>query len=108
LQRAIVSKSRYSRIGLNSLLFTSKAQLLTNTLFYSTHSTDADLSKKPFFPGLVNFFSSGPVVAMVWEGKGAIKTGRVMLGATNPAESAPGSIRGDLCVDIVGIAGQYV
>lgn len=60
----------------------------------------ADLSKKPFFGGLVNFFSSGPVCAMVWEGKGAIKTGRVMLGETNPAASLPGTIRGDLCVDL--------
>merc|ERR1740130_1790772 len=60
----------------------------------------ADLSKKAFFGGLVNFFSSGPICAMVWEGKGAIKTGRVMLGATNPADSLPGTIRGDLCVDM--------
>jgi nucleoside-diphosphate kinase len=44
----------------------------------------ADLSKKPFFPGLIAFMSSGPVVAMVWEGKGVVKTGRVMLGETNP------------------------
>ena len=42
----------------------------------------------------------GPVCAMVWEGKGAVKTGRVMLGATNPADSAPGTIRGDLCIDV--------
>lgn len=42
----------------------------------------------------------GPVVAMVWEGKGAVKTGRVMLGATNPADSNPGTIRGDLCIDV--------
>jgi len=60
----------------------------------------ADLSKKKFFPSLVNFFSSGPICAMVWEGKGSIKTGRVMLGATNPADSLPGTIRGDLCVDM--------
>eukprot|EP00808_Paulinella_micropora_P015931 g80328.t1 len=60
----------------------------------------ADLSKKPFFNGLVKFFSSGPVCAMVWEGKGAVKTGRVMLGETNPAASLPGSIRGDLCVEV--------
>jgi nucleoside-diphosphate kinase len=37
---------------------------------------------------------------MAWEGKGAVATGRVMLGATNPADSLPGSIRGDLCIDI--------
>jgi len=59
-----------------------------------------DLKTKPFFNGLVKFFSSGPVVAMVWEGKSAIKTGRVLLGTTNPAESAPGTIRGDFAVDI--------
>lgn len=60
----------------------------------------ADLSSKPFFGGLVKYFSSGPIVAMVWEGVNAIAQGRVLLGATNPAESAPGTIRGDLCVDI--------
>lgn len=60
----------------------------------------ADLSKKPFFPGLVKFMSSGPVVAMVWEGKGVVKTGRKMLGETNPADSLPGTIRGDYCIDI--------
>jgi len=59
-----------------------------------------DLKTKPFFKGLTKFFSSGPIVAMVWEGKGVIKGGRVMLGATDPAASAPGSIRGDFCVVI--------
>ena len=52
-----------------------------------------DLADKPFFPKLMGYMSSGPVVAMVWEGKNAVKTGRVMLGATNPLESAPGTIR---------------
>eukprot|EP00013_Stygamoeba_regulata_P026486 CAMPEP_0177661806 /NCGR_PEP_ID=MMETSP0447-20121125/18910_1 /TAXON_ID=0 /ORGANISM="Stygamoeba regulata, Strain BSH-02190019" /LENGTH=152 /DNA_ID=CAMNT_0019167243 /DNA_START=31 /DNA_END=489 /DNA_ORIENTATION=- len=60
----------------------------------------ADLSKKPFFGGLTDFLSSGPVVAMVWEGKDAAKTGRTLIGATNPADSVPGTIRGDLCIDI--------
>ena len=60
----------------------------------------ADLSKKPFFPGLCKFMASGPIVAMVWEGKGAVKTGRKMLGETNPADSLPGTIRGDFCIDI--------
>ncbi|XP_061612238.1 nucleoside diphosphate kinase B-like [Phyllopteryx taeniolatus] len=59
-----------------------------------------DLKDRPFFPHLVNFMSSGPVVAMVWEGKGAVKTGRVMLGETNPADSKPGTIRGDFCIDV--------
>jgi nucleoside-diphosphate kinase len=50
----------------------------------------ADLAGKPFFPGLIKYMASGPVVAMVWEGLDAVKTGRVMLGATNPLASAPG------------------
>ncbi|KAK4251041.1 nucleoside diphosphate kinase [Corynascus novoguineensis] len=55
----------------------------------------ADLSSKPFFAGLVEYMNSGPIVAMVWEGLDAVKTGRAMLGATNPLASAPGTIRGD-------------
>merc|ERR1712021_225213 len=60
----------------------------------------ADLSKKGFFPGLVKYMNSGPVVPMVWEGLNVVKTGRVMLGETNPAASAPGTIRGDLCIQV--------
>ncbi|CAH2004396.1 unnamed protein product [Acanthoscelides obtectus] len=60
----------------------------------------ADLSDKPFFPALVKYMASGPVVPMVWEGLNVVKTGRVMLGATNPADSAPGTIRGDLCIQM--------
>merc|ERR1711936_567612 len=60
----------------------------------------ADLSTKKFFPGLIKYMSSGPVVPMVWEGLNVVKTGRVMLGATNPADSAPGTIRGDLCIQV--------
>ncbi|GAA5858991.1 hypothetical protein JCM5296_000776 [Sporobolomyces johnsonii] len=60
----------------------------------------ADLSSKPFFPGLVKYMASGPVVAMVWEGKDAVKTGRTILGATNPLASAPGTIRGDYAIDV--------
>ncbi|XP_065197478.1 nucleoside diphosphate kinase B-like [Sycon ciliatum] len=59
-----------------------------------------DLKARPFFPGLVKYMASGPVCAMVWEGLNAVKTGRVMLGATNPADSAPGTIRGDLCIQV--------
>eukprot|EP00470_Lotharella_oceanica_P014523 CAMPEP_0170181512 /NCGR_PEP_ID=MMETSP0040_2-20121228/25328_1 /TAXON_ID=641309 /ORGANISM="Lotharella oceanica, Strain CCMP622" /LENGTH=84 /DNA_ID=CAMNT_0010426587 /DNA_START=1 /DNA_END=255 /DNA_ORIENTATION=- len=44
--------------------------------------------------------SSGPVFAMVWQAKDAPSLGRKLLGATNPADSAPGTIRGDLCIDI--------
>lgn len=44
--------------------------------------------------------SSGPVVPMVWEGLNVVKTGRQMLGATNPADSLPGTIRGDFCIQV--------
>jgi len=60
----------------------------------------ADLSKRPFFPGLVKYMDSGPVVAMCWEGEGVVKTGRVMLGETNPRDSKPGTIRGDYCIQV--------
>jgi len=60
----------------------------------------ADLAKKPFFPGLVQYMGSGPVVAMVWEGEGAVATGRKMLGETKPQDSAPGTIRGDFCIQV--------
>jgi len=60
----------------------------------------ADLSKKPFFPELIRYMSSGPVVPMVWEGVNVVKTGRMMLGETNPRDSLPGTIRGDYCIDV--------
>ena len=44
--------------------------------------------------------ASGPVVPMVWEGLNVVKTGRVMLGETNPRDSAPGTIRGDFCIQV--------
>ncbi|KAM8825501.1 nucleoside diphosphate kinase 3 [Synchiropus picturatus] len=59
-----------------------------------------DLRSRPFFNGLVSYMSSGPVVAMVWQGLDVVKTGRKMLGETNPADSLPGTIRGDFCVDV--------
>jgi nucleoside-diphosphate kinase len=55
---------------------------------------------KPFFEGLVSFITSGPVVAMVLEGEGAIAEWRKMMGATNPKDAAPGTIRGDLASTI--------
>lgn len=57
-----------------------------------------DLKSKPFFPALVDYILSGPVVCMVWEGDGVIKSARKIIGATNPLEAEPGTIRGDLAV----------
>ncbi|KAL8827112.1 MAG: hypothetical protein Q9191_003384 [Dirinaria sp. TL-2023a] len=59
-----------------------------------------DLSDKPFYKGLVTYMLSGPICAMVWQGRSAVKTGRDLLGATNPLASAPGTIRGDYAIDV--------
>ena len=55
---------------------------------------------KPFFKGLVEFITSSPVVAMVWEGDGVVAGARTLIGATNPLSAAPGTIRGDLGTDV--------
>ncbi|KAE9584423.1 hypothetical protein Lal_00032249 [Lupinus albus] len=60
----------------------------------------ADLSAKPFFNGLVEYIFSSPVVAMIWEGKNVVVSGRKIIGATNPSQSEPGTIRGDFTVEI--------
>lgn len=56
--------------------------------------------EKPFFKGLVEFITSGPVVAMVWEGEGVVAAARKMIGSTNPLTAEPGTIRGDFGVNI--------
>ncbi|AFZ58382.1 nucleoside-diphosphate kinase [Anabaena cylindrica FACHB-243] len=56
--------------------------------------------ERPFFPGLVEFITSGPVVAMVWEGDGVIASARKIIGATNPLNSEPGTIRGDFGINV--------
>jgi nucleoside-diphosphate kinase len=60
----------------------------------------AEHEGKPFYPDLVEFITSGPVVAMVLEGPSAVSTVRTMMGATNPLDSAPGTIRGDYALEI--------
>ena len=55
---------------------------------------------KPFFGDLVSFITAGPVLAMVWEGQDAIRQVRRMMGETDPADSDPGTIRGDLGLDL--------
>jgi len=58
----------------------------------------AEHKEKPFFGELVEFITSGPTLALVVEGEGAIATLRTTIGATNPADAEPGSIRGDLAL----------
>jgi nucleoside-diphosphate kinase len=60
----------------------------------------AEHRERPFFEELVEFITSTPVIAMRVEGEGAIKVVRTLMGATNPAEAAPGTIRGDLALSL--------
>jgi len=60
----------------------------------------AEHEGKPFFGELVAFITSGPIVAMVLEGQDAIRAARQVIGATNPLEAAPGSIRGDFALEV--------
>ncbi len=55
---------------------------------------------KPFYESLVAYITSGPVVAMVWEGENAVAVCRALIGATNPQGAAPGTIRGDLALSV--------
>ena len=57
--------------------------------FYAVHKD------RPFFPDLIGYITSGPVVAMQWSGESAVVVARTLMGTTNPAEAAPGTIRGD-------------
>jgi len=59
----------------------------------------AEHREKPFFGELADFITSGPLVALVLEGRAAVAAARQLIGATNPLEAAPGSIRGDFAVE---------
>jgi nucleoside-diphosphate kinase len=60
----------------------------------------AEHAERPFFGELVEFITSGPLVAMVLEGVDAVRAARQVIGATNPLEAAPGSIRGDFAIEM--------
>jgi nucleoside-diphosphate kinase len=60
----------------------------------------AEHEGKPFFEELVSFITSGPLVAFVLEGQDAVKAARQVIGATNPLDAAPGSIRGDFAIEL--------
>nr|XP_045238350.1 nucleoside diphosphate kinase 3 isoform X2 [Macaca fascicularis] len=59
----------------------------------------AELRERPFYGRLVKYMASGPVVAMVWQGLDVVRTSRALIGATNPADAPPGTIRGDFCIE---------
>jgi nucleoside-diphosphate kinase len=97
VQRGLVGDviSRLERRGLK--LVAMKLMHVDDALARQHYGEHAE---RPFFGGLVEFITSGPVVVMAWEADGAIEIVRTTMGQTNPAVSPPGTIRGDLAVDI--------
>jgi nucleoside-diphosphate kinase len=97
VQRGLVGEviSRFERRGLHPV---GVKLMQVTTAMAENHY--AEHRGKPFFAGLVEFITSSPVVAMVWEGPGAIALVRTMMGATDPQTSPPGTIRGDLAVSL--------
>ncbi len=97
VQRGLIGEivSRFERKGLKmvGMKFMQVSRELAEN-HYGEHKG------KPFFAGLVDFITSGPIVAMAFEGKDAITICRNIIGATNPAQSAMGTIRGDLALEI--------
>ncbi len=97
VQRGVVGEiiSRFEDRGLK--LVGAKFMQIDRELAEQHYGEHED---KPFFEDLVGFITSGPVMAMVWEGQDAVQQVRTMMGETDPAESAPGTIRGDLGLDL--------
>lgn len=69
---------------------------------YLLESHYAEHRERPFFTGLIDRMTSGPIVMIVLEGKNVIGVVRKMIGTTNPAEAIPGTIRGDFCLETEG------
>ncbi len=97
VQRGLIGEviSRLERRGLK--LVAMKLMQVDDTLARQHYGEHRD---RPFFPGLVEFITSAPVVAMVWEAENAVEVVRRTMGETQPAASAPGTIRGDLALDV--------
>ena len=88
----------YSRFESNGLQVVASRMLRLSDVvaggFYAEHS------ERPFFPALIEFMTSGPVVVQVLEGEGAIAKNRDLMGATNPQDAAEGTIRADFATSI--------
>ncbi len=97
VQRAIVGEI-ISRLERKGLKIVAMKMLKVDRELAERHY--AEHRGKPFFEGLVGYITSSPVVAMVVEGKDAVKVVRTLVGATNPIEAQPGTIRGDYGLDV--------
>ena len=97
VQRGLISEiiGRFERKGLK--LVGLKAMVPTEEIARSHYDVHKE---RPFFPGLIKFVTSGPVVCMAWEGVEAIAVARKLIGATNGRNADPGTIRGDYGMDM--------
>jgi nucleoside-diphosphate kinase len=87
--------ARFERKGLRiAALKLMQAERDLAEQHYSEHVS------RPFFPELIEFITRGPLVAMVLEGEEAVPAARSVIGATNPVEAVPGSIRGDFALEV--------
>jgi nucleoside-diphosphate kinase len=97
VQRGLIGQiiARFEQRGLKlaGMKFLQMSKGLATT-HYAVHKG------KPFYDSLVEYITSGPVVAMVWQGKEAIAAARATMGATSPVSAAPGTIRGDFGMEI--------
>ena len=97
VQRGLIGEiiGRFERKGLKLVGLKSVVPSReTAETHYAVHA------ERPFYPGLINFVTSGPVVCMAWNGKDAISVARTLIGATNGREASPGTIRGDFGMDM--------
>jgi len=97
VQRGLIAEilGRFERkglklVGLKSVVPSKE----TAETHYAVHA------ERPFYPGLIKFLTSGPVVCMAWSGKDAITVARTLIGSTNGREATPGTIRGDFGMDM--------
>ena len=98
VQRGLIGEviKRIEKVGLKIIAMKMfKVSMAQAEKHYEIHK------EKPFYNGLLEYITCGPVVAMVVEGKNSVKITRKLVGATNPAEAEPGSIRGDYALEIV-------
>lgn len=97
VQRGLIGEivTRFEKKGLK--LLAGKIMVVTEEQA-KTHYIEHE--SKPFFGSLISYITSGPVFAMVWEGKDAVALTRSMIGATKPTDAAPGTIRGDYAVEM--------
>ncbi len=97
VQRGLIG-SIFTRFERRGLKLAGMKLMRVSEVLARRHYTEHE--GKPFYEGLVQFVTSSPIVAMVWEGKDAVQVARDTIGATDPAKAVPGTIRADFGMDL--------